>query len=102
MPKPQTPRQSREPEWVAPFLAALRADPRVRQAARSAKVALSTAYSRRRVDPAFARDVVALALDHAHDNEVARAYDRGERFTQRVELFNWWGEQLTAAQHEQK
>ena len=56
MPKPQTPRQSREPEWVAPFLAALRADPRVRQAARSAKVALSTAYSRRRIDPAFARD----------------------------------------------
>ena len=39
-----------------------------------------------------------LALDHAHDNEVARAYDRGERFTQRVELFNWWGEQLAAAQ----
>jgi hypothetical protein len=41
---------------------------------------------------------VELALDHAHDNEVARAYDRGERFTQRVELFNWWGEQLAAAQ----
>ncbi|MBK9395339.1 MAG: hypothetical protein IPN40_16290 [Uliginosibacterium sp.] len=35
-----------------------------------------------------------LALDHAHDNDVARAYDRGERFVQRVELFNWWGEQL--------
>ena len=41
---------------------------------------------------------VELALDHAHDNEVARAYDRGERFSQRVELFNWRGEQLTAAQ----
>lgn len=27
-----------------------------------------------------------------------RAYDRGERFAQRVELFNWWGEQLAAAQ----
>ena len=39
-----------------------------------------------------------LALDHAHDDEVARAYDRGERFSQRVELFNWRGEQLTAAQ----
>ena len=50
-------------------------------------------------DQGFAREVVELALDHAHDNEVARAYDRGERFTQRVELFNWWGEQLTAAQH---
>ena len=50
-------------------------------------------------DQGFAREVVELALDHAHDNEVARAYDRGERFTQRVELFNWWGEQLAAAQH---
>lgn len=48
---------------------------------------------------AFAGDVVELALDHVHDNEVARAYDRGERFTQRVELFNWWGEKLAAAQH---
>ena len=45
------------------------------------------------------RQIVWQMLDHAHDNEVARAYDRGERFTQRVELFNWWGEQLTAAQH---
>jgi integrase len=53
-------------------------------------------------DQGFAREVVELALDHAHDNEVARAYDRGERFTQRVELYNWWGEQLTAAQHEAK
>lgn len=49
-------------------------------------------------DSGFARDVVELALDHAHDNEVARAYDRGERFDQRVELFNWWGKQLAAAQ----
>lgn len=45
-------------------------------------------------DYGFARDVVELVLDHAHDNEVARAYDRGGRFTQRVQLFNWWGEQL--------
>lgn len=49
-------------------------------------------------DHGFARDVVELALDHVHDNDVARAYDRGERFTQRVELFNWWGKQLAAAQ----
>jgi integrase len=49
-------------------------------------------------DNGFARDVVELALDHAHDNEVARAYDRGERFTQRVQLFNWWGEKLAVAQ----
>lgn len=57
-----------------------------------------SAFSTLARDQGFARDVVALALDHAHDNEVARAYDRGERFTQRVELFNWWGEQLAAAQ----
>ena len=45
---------------------------------------------------------IPSALDHAHDNEVARAYDRGERFTQRVQLFNWWGEKLAAAQREEK
>lgn len=49
-------------------------------------------------DHGFQRDVVELALDHAHDNEVARAYDRGERFAHRIELFAWWGEQLSAAQ----
>lgn len=49
-------------------------------------------------DNGIARDVVELALDHAHDNEVARAYDRGERFEERVKLFNWWGEKLSAAQ----
>lgn len=57
-----------------------------------------SAFSTLARDQGFARDVVELALDHAHDNDVARAYDRGERFTQRVELFNWWGEQLAAAQ----
>lgn len=50
-------------------------------------------------DNGTARDVVELALDHAHDDEVARAYDRGERFDERVKLFNWWGEQLATAQH---
>ena len=59
---------------------------------------LRSAFSTLARDQGFARDVVELALDHAHDNEVARAYDRGERFTQRVELFNWWGEQIAAAQ----
>jgi len=49
-------------------------------------------------DNGIARDVVELALDHAHDNEVARAYDRGERFDDRTKLFNWWGEQLSIAQ----
>lgn len=57
-----------------------------------------SAFSTLARDQGFARDVVELALDHAHDNDVARAYDRGERFTQRVKLFNWWGEQLAAAQ----
>lgn len=41
--------------------------------------------------------MVELVLDHPHDTGVARAYDRGERFTQRVQLFNWWGEQFAAA-----
>ena len=49
-------------------------------------------------DNGTARDVVELALDHAHDNEVARAYDRGERFEERVKLFQWWGKELAAAQ----
>ncbi|MCP5244778.1 MAG: site-specific integrase [Burkholderiales bacterium] len=49
-------------------------------------------------DNNFERDVVELALDHAHDNEVARAYDRGERFEKRIQLFDWWGKQLAAAQ----
>ena len=40
--------------------------------------------------------MVELTLDHAHDNEVARVSDRGERFTQRVELFNWWGDKHSA------
>ena len=57
-----------------------------------------SAFSTLARDDGFARDVVELALDHAHDNEVARAYDRGERFTERVRLFNWWGEHLAAAQ----
>lgn len=48
-------------------------------------------------DSGFKRDVVELALDHAHDNETAMAYDRGERYKERVKLFNWWGKQLAAA-----
>jgi integrase len=57
-----------------------------------------SAFSTLARDNGFERDVVELALDHAHDNEVARAYDRGERFAQRIELLNWWGSQLFAAQ----
>ncbi len=58
-----------------------------------------SAFSTLARDNGFARDVVELALDHAHDNEVARAYDRGERFNERVKLFQWWGKELAAAQH---
>lgn len=57
-----------------------------------------SSFSTQARDHGFAREVVELALDHAHDNEVARSYDRGERFIQRIELFNWWGEQLFNAQ----
>jgi integrase len=57
-----------------------------------------SAFSTLARDNGFARDVVELSLDHAHDNEVARAYDRGERFDDRVKLFQWWGKQLAAAQ----
>ena len=57
-----------------------------------------SAFSTLARDQGFERDVVELALDHAHDNQVARAYDRGERFVQRVHLYNWWGKQLIAAE----
>lgn len=49
-------------------------------------------------DHGFERDVVELALDHIHDNDVARAYDRGERLQQRIKLARWWGEELRKAQ----
>jgi integrase len=46
----------------------------------------------------FDKQVIDLALDHVHDSEVARAYDRGERRKQRVELAMWWGKQLADAE----
>lgn len=57
-----------------------------------------SAFSTLARDEGFERDVVELALDHAHDNEVARAYDRGERFSQRSELYEWWGKNLALAE----
>lgn len=57
-----------------------------------------SAFSTLARDNGFNREVVELALDHAHDNDVARAYDRGERFDDRIKLFDWWGKQLAAAQ----
>lgn len=50
-------------------------------------------------DAGFPRDVVEMALDHIHDKEVVRAYDRGERRDERIRLAYWWDSQLTAAQH---
>ena len=58
-----------------------------------------SAFSTLAREEGFAREVVELALDHTHDNEVAMAYDRGERFTQRIALYNWWGARLAKAQH---
>ena len=49
-------------------------------------------------DSGYDKQVVDLALDHIHDNEVARAYDRGERLQKRIELAMWWGRQLVGAQ----
>jgi integrase len=57
-----------------------------------------SAFSTLARENGFDREVVELALDHAHDNEVARAYDRGERYEQRTQLFTWWGTRLVAAQ----
>lgn len=51
-----------------------------------------------REEGGFERDVVELALDHIHDNEVVRAYDRGERLVARIRLMHWWGAQLDRAQ----
>ncbi|HEX2332336.1 MAG TPA: integrase arm-type DNA-binding domain-containing protein [Burkholderiales bacterium] len=56
------------------------------------------AFSTLAKDHDFERDVVELALDHIHDNDVVRAYDRGERLQQRIKLMTWWGEQLSQAQ----
>lgn len=56
------------------------------------------AFSTLAKDNGFSRDVVELALDHLHDTDVVRAYDRGERLVERVKLMNWWGDQLSKAQ----
>jgi integrase len=56
------------------------------------------AFSTLAKDNGFSRDVVELALDHVHDNDVVRAYDRGERMAERIKLMDWWGDHLAAAQ----
>lgn len=50
----------------------------------------------------FEKDVINLALDHIHDSEVARAYDRGQRWNQRIAVAKWWGEQLSVAEQGNK
>lgn len=57
-----------------------------------------TSLTSQALDNGFNRDVVHMANDREHDSEVALAYDRGERFDQRVELFNWWGQRLSEAE----
>ena len=49
-------------------------------------------------DGQFAKEVVDLTLDHIHDTDTARAYDRGGRLAQRVKLMSWWGDELMKAQ----
>jgi integrase len=49
-------------------------------------------------DHGIDRQVVDLALDHIHDTDVARAYDRGERLQKRIQLMQWWGQALDRAQ----
>jgi integrase len=56
------------------------------------------AFSTLARDHGFGRDVVELALDHIHDNDVVRAYDRGERLEQRISLMKWWGKELGRAE----
>jgi len=51
-----------------------------------------------REDGGFERDVVELALNHLYDNDVVRAYDRGERLEQRIKLMIKWDAQLSRAQ----
>lgn len=56
------------------------------------------AFSTLARDEGFNRDAVELALDHVHDSEVARAYDRGSRRSERAKLAAWWNERLAEAE----
>ena len=55
-----------------------------------------SAFSTLARDEGFTRDVVELTLDHIHDTEVVRAYNRGERLVERARLMKWWDSTLTA------
>jgi integrase len=41
------------------------------------------------------RDAIERSLDHAEENEVRAAYDRGERREERIKLAAWWEANLT-------
>jgi integrase len=56
------------------------------------------AFSTLAKDSGADRDVVELVLDHIHDNDVVRAYDRGERLEHRIKLMTWWTDELVNAQ----
>lgn len=47
-------------------------------------------------DAGWASDVVELTLDHVHDSAVVRAYDRGERRSERIRLAEWRDAQLSS------
>src|SRR5262249_40947056 len=46
----------------------------------------------------FHHVAVEMGPDHVARNEVARAYDRGERRHLRIELANWWDAELVKAE----
>ena len=56
------------------------------------------AFSTLARDHGFERDAVELALDHIHDNDVARVYDRGERLKERIRMAHWWDAELAQAE----
>ena len=44
----------------------------------------------------FSRDALEIQLDHVSSSEIIRAYDRGERFSERIRVAHWWEQQLTS------
>lgn len=45
----------------------------------------------------FDADVIEAALAHSDKNEVRKAYNRSTYLAQRVELMNWWGEEIESS-----
>ena len=69
---------SRDNEWTERFLDALRAEPRIRAAARAAGVPIATAYWHKQRDPEFARrwDACLPPTGHPRRPKGARKLDR--------------------------